>query len=130
MFWSPQPRSPWPCLGVDRVRQPTSTSSTRATPTTATATQTKPPTLVSQRYAEDRNASEPMTITDIGAKPGQMIVLFVATDGPPDMPQTVAGVSGGDLTWTRAVQGRVRCRCGLGRCHATNHRARSDDGSR
>ncbi len=70
--------------------------------TPAPATETL--TLVSSSYVEDRNATDPMTITGIRAQANQLIVVFVASDGPQETPQTIASLAGGGLHWKQAVK--------------------------
>jgi len=63
-----------------------------------------PLTLVSSAYAENRTAMDPMTISNISAQANQLIVVFIASDGPPEGPQKISGLSGGGLSWSLAVR--------------------------
>jgi hypothetical protein len=60
--------------------------------------------LVRSSFAEDRNATDPMRITNISAQANQLIVVFVASDGPPTAAQSVSSLTGGGLQWTLAAR--------------------------
>lgn len=71
---------------------------------TSTTALPLPLTVLSRQYVENRSAVEPMTIGGVNAPAGALVVIFVASDGPGTTAQTISGVSGAGLTWTRAVQ--------------------------
>jgi hypothetical protein len=64
--------------------------------------------LVSTSYAEDRFSTDPMTISNISAQSNQLLVVFVASDGPRDRAQTISNLSGGGLSWNLAVRANAQ----------------------